>query len=586
MITQVSQVEQAGSRVGPRQVNSKHYLRAKSSQRKIVNKSRGKEVDQDAQEGEDPSESPNPEDWDTLDQNLNGSLSLAETTPAGPGCHACHIGVSGTQAFTSLEEQRAHARSDWHRFNVKAQASGKNAVSEAEFERLLENGDDEVSSISGSESSDDEESRASANRSKARHKGAQIAFGKPGEPSWLVWRCLLQPDGERRQGPLSADVLLERLATLRMQSSKAPWVVILSRGGHFVAAVFDVKPPARASSQGGKHEMQPFEVVAHKTLHRYVVRAKAGGRQSAKDAGGKAIHSAGSALRRANEAALERDIQETLNGWKAHLSAASFILIHAPSANAAALFAGATPPLSRSDPRVRGIPFATRRPTFSEVKRVMKLLLTVPQSAAEPVPQAEPKAPKSDKPATSTVAAHPEPPPEPEPQEPELHTAAREGTSEQVEALLEQGMDPAEKDSRGRTAYSLAGDKQIRDTFRRYMAKHLEQWDWAAADVPSPLTDEMEAHQEAKKEAKKAKQKEREKERKKQAAEQRKAADEAARAAAAAEVAAKAAQAVARGKDDGKGKRLTKAEAEAMKRREQMAAAAEARMARLQPPAP
>ncbi len=60
------------------------------------------------------------------------------------------------------------------------------------------------------------------------------------------------------------------------------------------------------------------------------------------------------------QAALERDIQETLHGWKAHLAAASFILIHAPSANAAALFAGAVPALSRSDPRVRGIPFATR----------------------------------------------------------------------------------------------------------------------------------------------------------------------------------------------------------------------------------
>ena len=60
------------------------------------------------------------------------------------------------------------------------------------------------------------------------------------------------------------------------------------------------------------------------------------------------------------QAALERDIQETLHGWKAHLAAASFILIHAPSANAAALFAGAAPALSRSDPRVRGLPFATR----------------------------------------------------------------------------------------------------------------------------------------------------------------------------------------------------------------------------------
>ena len=60
------------------------------------------------------------------------------------------------------------------------------------------------------------------------------------------------------------------------------------------------------------------------------------------------------------QAALERDVQDTLNGWKSHLSAASFILIHAPSANAAALFAGGSPPLSRSDPRVRNIPFVTR----------------------------------------------------------------------------------------------------------------------------------------------------------------------------------------------------------------------------------
>ena len=39
----------------------------------------------------------------------------------------------------------------------------------------------QVSSISGSESSDDEESRARASRSRARQKGAQIAFGQPGK---------------------------------------------------------------------------------------------------------------------------------------------------------------------------------------------------------------------------------------------------------------------------------------------------------------------------------------------------------------------------------------------------------------------
>lgn len=39
---------------------------------------------------------------------------------------------------------------------------------------------------------------------------------------------------------------------------------------------------------------------------RYVVRAKAGKKQSSKDATGKAAHSAGSALRRYNEAALKK----------------------------------------------------------------------------------------------------------------------------------------------------------------------------------------------------------------------------------------------------------------------------------------
>ena len=56
-------------------------------------------------------------------------------------------GVPGSQAFSSLEEQRSHARSDWHRFNVKARASGKSAISEADFERLVSSGQDEVRNI-------------------------------------------------------------------------------------------------------------------------------------------------------------------------------------------------------------------------------------------------------------------------------------------------------------------------------------------------------------------------------------------------------------------------------------------------------
>ena len=63
-------------------------------------------------------------------------------------------------------------------------------------------------------------------------------------------------------------------------------------------------------------------------------------------------------------------------------------------------------------------------------------------------------------------------------------------------SLLQDGHDPTV--SVGKTAYAVASDKAVRDAFRRYMATAPEQWDWAAAGVPSGLTPEMEAEQQAK----------------------------------------------------------------------------------------
>ena len=57
--------------------------------------------------------------------------------------------------------------------------------------------------------------------------------------------------------------------------------------------------------------------MAHTTSSRYVVRAKAGGRQVTKDAGGKNIKSAGSSIRRQGELALEQDMRKALaEDWK------------------------------------------------------------------------------------------------------------------------------------------------------------------------------------------------------------------------------------------------------------------------------
>lgn len=79
-----------------------------------------------------------------------------------------------------------------------------------------------------------------------------------------------------------------------------------------------------------------------------------------------------------------------------------------------------------------------------------------------------------------------------------LHDAAKSDDSEKVLELLEQGLDPTVKDERGKTPYMLANEKEVRNTFRRFMAINLEKWDWHAANVPSALTKEMEECQAAK----------------------------------------------------------------------------------------
>ena len=48
------------------------------------------------------------------------------------------------------------------------------------------------------------------------------------------------------------------------------------------------------------------------------------------------------------------------------------------------------------------------------------------------------------------------------------------------------------RDSSGRVPYVVAKEKSVRDCYRRFMALWPEAYDYTVAQVPSPLTDEME----------------------------------------------------------------------------------------------
>ena len=356
-----------------------------------------------------------------IQNEYDPSTEFASTSSAGgTTCLTCAI-----SSFPSTEDQRRHFKTDWHRLNVKRKLAGLDPITEHHFAELIENDEDRdaVGSLSGSDSTasdeDDDDGidayvdveksegdllqQQNSSVSSATSKtGPQFTFSDTSRDgsihrTYSVWRCLLAPDRERAVDPPPPATCFSALHHLATTGGR--WAILLLSGGHFSAAIFDVKPPpGKKTSTSGKSEKlcdgggqinqttkysaaaadAALSEVSHKSFHKYVVRAKAGGKQSTKDATGKFAKSAGSRLRRHNEAALNREIIELLSiEWKSALSECSLILIAAPGSNGKILFSGDSPVLSKSDPRVRKIPFVTRRPTFSETKRVARVLLTV-----------------------------------------------------------------------------------------------------------------------------------------------------------------------------------------------------------------
>lgn len=311
-------------------------------------------------------------------------------------------------------------------------------------------------------------------------------------------------------------------------------------GGHFAAILVSLAPEIHRK-QGGVEERQA-RVIAHKTFHRYTTRRKQGGSQSASDASRGAAHSAGSSLRRYNEAALEKDIRELLADWRQMIDTSELLFIRATGkTNRRILFdkyEGQV--LKQNDPRVRGFPFNTRRATQSELMRCFKELTRVKVSEVDeaalaaaaakkkekeeskpPTPRPQPQKPKMSKeeeaaqlhttqiqalirrskvPALmsyfsnnsipSSFAFQPTDSPQnfrcPTP----LHLAANLNAPAIVTALLTKAnADPTATNNEGRSPFELAGDRPTRDAFR--VARHElgeSKWDWASAKVPSAIS--------------------------------------------------------------------------------------------------
>ncbi|XP_063646322.1 tRNA endonuclease ANKZF1 isoform X4 [Pan troglodytes] len=97
-----------------------------------------------------------------------------------------------------------------------------------------------------------------------------------------------------------------------------------------------------------------------------------------------------------------------------------------------------------------------------------------------------------------------------------LHAAAAAGRGSVVRLLLEAGADPTVQDSRARPPYTVAADKSTRNEFRRFMEKNPDAYDYNKAQVPGPLTPEMEARQATRKREQKAARRQREEQQQRQ----------------------------------------------------------------------
>ncbi|XP_057223572.1 ankyrin repeat and zinc finger domain-containing protein 1 isoform X2 [Malurus melanocephalus] len=293
-----------------------------------------------------------------------------EEKPAAPSCEEKANGVTEVpermccltcgQAFGSREEQTEHYRLDWHRFNLKQRLLGRQTLPAEVFEEKTRTGD--VSSISGSDSDSSDASSESELPPSASDscetpqipRSHKVLLRNAKGQFISAYRCVLGAGKGGIEEPV------ELTASLQSLSASTCWVVLMMGGGHFAGAVF--RGP---------------QVQEHKTFHRYTVRARRGTVQSLRDAQGSAPRSAGASLRRYNEAALLKDIQDLLIAWAQHLNEAQRIFIRAPRHNRALLFGGRNPPLTRGDPRICHIPLSTRRATLREVLRVHTTLASL-----------------------------------------------------------------------------------------------------------------------------------------------------------------------------------------------------------------
>ncbi|KAH9826993.1 Found in Mitochondrial Proteome [Teratosphaeria destructans] len=220
--------------------------------------------------------------------------------------------------------------------------------------------------------SDDEQSREDQLVDTIRRK--QLAPAPP-PPSAREREPKPKPhDGEEDEG---GGVAVPASMCPKGPPSAGPhYFLCMIGGGHFAAVLVSLVP--HVTKKAGLED-RAASVLAHKTFHRYTTRRKQGGAQSANDNAKGNAHSAGSSIRRYNEAALTHEVRQLLAEWKPWIDTADLLFVRASGGMSRRTLFGPYEGqvLSVKDERVRGFPFNTRRATQAELMRAFVELTRV-----------------------------------------------------------------------------------------------------------------------------------------------------------------------------------------------------------------
>ena len=477
--------------------------------------------------------------------------------------------------FKTVQEQREHVKSDFHRYNLKLTLKQLPSVDESTFVRMIGDLDESISGSEPGDSDDEDETKddplSALLKKQAKlsnvegHENVEVSRKAVAGNAPMIWMSSTKIGSDNLLGVYRAIFSTEEQEGMKQSpqqilqrkqvapvhakhsgksqnngvqnggTSDPHYFLCMIGGGHFAAMVVSLIPEIRRGP-GGMEERHAV-VHAHKTFHRYTTRRKQGGAQSANDNSKGNAHSAGSSIRRANEAALEVEIRAILSDWRGMIDSAELLFIRATgSTNRRTLFGpydGQV--LSNKDKRLRGFPFSTRRATQAELLRsfqeltqlkVSKVVEIAPETAKVEATTIKPLKPRQEAPKLSEEDAaaqlhttqlqslvrrsrapalllyltknalspnfpffppssaenHHAPTP--------LHLSASTNSPALITALLTKAhADPTIPNADGKTPYDLSGEQRTRDAFR--VARHTlrdNTFDWEAAHVPSPLS--------------------------------------------------------------------------------------------------